>query len=60
MTVPAKVKEIHPKVAASGVAGAVTILLVYVAALVGLDVPAEVASAFTVVVSAAAGYMKRG
>lgn len=51
-------KNVHPKVAASGVAGAVTILLVYVAALLGLDVPPEVSSAFTVVVSAAAGYVK--
>ena len=53
-------KDVHPKVAASGVAGAVTILLVFVADKLGLDVPAEGASAFTVVISAAAGYMKRG
>lgn len=49
---------LHPKVQASGVAGAVTVLLVYVASLAGVDVPSEVASAFTVVVSFAAGYLK--
>jgi hypothetical protein len=49
---------IHPKVAASGVAGAATILLVFVAEKLGLEVPAEVASAFTVILSFAAGYLK--
>jgi hypothetical protein len=49
---------IHPKVAASGVAGAATILLVFVAEKLGLEVPAEVASSFTVLLSFAAGYIK--
>lgn len=49
---------IHPKVASGTVAGSVTILLVYVADLFGLSVPPEVASAFTVLVSFAAGYLK--
>lgn len=49
----------QPKVVAGGVAGAVTVVLVWVAGLAGLDVPAEVASAFTVIVSFAAGYFKR-
>lgn len=53
-----KATDIHPKVAAGGLAGAVTILLVYGAALLGLDVPPEVSSAFTVVISFAAGYIK--
>lgn len=48
----------QPKVVAGGVAGALTIMLVWVAGLFGLDVPAEVASAFTVIVSFAAGYLK--
>ena len=47
-----------PKVAAGGVAGALTIVLVFVAGTLGLDVPPEVASAFTVLVSFAAGYIK--
>lgn len=46
-----------PKVAAAGIAGSVTILVVYVAGLFGLDVPPEVASAFTAILSFAAGYV---
>ncbi len=48
----------NPKVQAAGAAGAVTVLLVWVAGMFGLDVPAEAASAFTVLVSSAAGYLK--
>jgi hypothetical protein len=53
------VKDVHPKVAAGGIAGAVTIILVYIASLLGLDVPSEVAQAFTVVLSFAAGWLTR-
>ena len=49
---------VNPKVQAGGAAGAVTILLVWVAGMFGLDVPPEAASAFTVLVSTAAGYLK--
>lgn len=49
---------VHPKVAAGSLAGAVTILLVFAAEKLGLEVPAEVASAFTVILSFAAGYLK--
>lgn len=48
----------QPKVVAGGVAGALTIVLVWVAGQFGVDVPPEVASAFTVLVSFAAGYFK--
>jgi hypothetical protein len=48
----------QPKVVAGGIAGAATIILVWVAGILGVDVPAEVASAFTVLVSFAAGYLK--
>ena len=48
----------QPKVVAGGIAGAFTIVLVWVAGMLGVDVPAEVASAFTVLVSFAAGYLK--
>lgn len=48
----------QPKVVAGGVAGALTIVLVWLAGQFGVDVPAEVASAFTVLVSFAAGYLK--
>ena len=50
--------NVHPKVAAGGVAGAVTIVLVFVAEMCGLEIPAEVASAFTVILSFLAGYLK--
>lgn len=49
---------VNPKVQAAGAAGAVTVLLVWIAGMFGLDVPPEAASAFTVLVSAAAGYIK--
>lgn len=46
------------KVAAGGVAGALTIILVYVLAEVGVDLPPEVASAVTTVISTAAAYLR--
>ena len=48
----------QPKVAAGGIAGALTIVAVYVAGQFGIDVPPEVASSFTVLVSFTAGYWK--
>lgn len=50
--------NVSPKVQAAGVAGAVTILLVWAASLFGLDVPPEAASAFTTLVATVAGYVK--
>lgn len=49
----------YPKVQAAGAAGAVTVLVVWVAGLLGLDVPPEVASAFTTLVAFGAAYLKR-
>ena len=49
----------HPKVAAGGAAGSASILLVFILGQCGIDVPAEVASAITVLLSAVAGYAKR-
>lgn len=45
-----------PKVIAAGVAGSVTIIVVWVAGRAGIDVPAPVAAAFTTVLSFVAGY----
>ncbi len=45
------------KVAAAGVAGALTIVLVYFAGLAGLEVPPEVASAVTALLAFSAGYL---
>lgn len=48
----------QPKVAAAGAAGAVTVVLVWVAGMFGVDVPPEVASAVTVLISTAAGWLR--
>ena len=47
-----------PKVAAGGAAGAASIILVYTLTTLGVAVPAEVASALTVLISFAAAYLK--
>ncbi|WP_350348007.1 hypothetical protein ABIQ69_15415 [Agromyces sp. G08B096] len=49
--------RINPKVAAGGVAGAVVTIGVWAVGLAGVTVPAEVASAATVIVAFAAGYL---
>lgn len=49
----------QPKVVAATAAGAATILLVWIAGLLGLAVPPEVASAVTVLLAAGAAYLKR-
>lgn len=50
----------EPKVAAAGIAGAVTVLVVFAVNLIWPDVeiPNEVAAAFTAIVAFAAGYIK--
>lgn len=49
------------KVAAAGIAGAITVLVVFIINLIWPDVeiPNEVAAAFTAIVAFAAGYIKR-
>lgn len=49
-----------PKVAAAGAAGALGTMLIYVAGVLGIDLPAEVAAAIVVLVMFGAGYLKRG
>lgn len=46
------------KVAAAGVAGAAATVLVYVADLLGLELPAVVAAAIVAVLAFAAGYLR--
>lgn len=48
-----------PKVVAGTVAGAASLVLVWLAGLVHLDVPSEVAVAITVLLSAGAAYLRR-
>lgn len=48
------------KVAASGQAGGASVVLVWLAAQLGLDMPAEVAAGLVGLAMFAAGYIKRG
>ena len=47
------------KVGMGGVAGAATVVLVWVLGLLGVPVPVEVASAMTVLIMFGAGYLTR-
>ena len=49
--------DVHPKVRAGGVAGAITVVLVWAASQVGVEIPAEVASALTTLISFGGGYL---
>lgn len=48
------------KVAAGGAAGSLSIVLVWLAGMAGLDITPEVAAAFTVLLSTGAAYLKSG
>lgn len=50
--------RVSPKVTAAALAGSITVILVWGASLAGLEIPPEVASAFTTCLAAAAGYLK--
>lgn len=45
------------KVAAAGISGSVSVLIIYIGSELGLDMPAEVAAAITTVMAFLAGYM---
>lgn len=47
------------KAGAAGAAGAGTVILVWIVGLAGLDVPPEVASAFTTLLATGAAYFTR-
>lgn len=47
-----------PKIAAAGGAGALALVLVWIAGLLGLDVPGTVEAAFALLISLGAGYLK--
>ena len=49
--------KVHPKITAAGLAGALTVIIVWLLGLFDVDVPPEVASAFTVVLSFITGYL---
>lgn len=50
--------KVHRKVATGGLAGAASIVIVWIVSLLGVDVPAEVASAFTTLLGTGAAYLK--
>jgi len=50
--------NLNPKVKASGLAAAATLVIVFVLGQAGVDVPADVATAVTLILSVAAGYLK--
>lgn len=49
--------NIHPKVSAAGIAGAVSIILVFMLDQLGIKLPVEVGSAITTILSFVVGYM---
>ena len=52
--------ELHPKIQAAGAAGALTVVLIWVLSMFSVDVPAEAASALTLLFTLGAGYIKSG
>jgi hypothetical protein len=48
--------SLTPKVATGALAGAVSVIVVWIIVKCGLDVPAEIASAFTTVISATSSW----
>lgn len=50
--------NLNPKTAAAGVAGAITLVCVFILGQFGIEIPADVASAITVIISFAAAYLK--
>ena len=48
-----------PKVAAAGISGAITVLLIWIAGLTGVPLTPEVASAITLLIMSAAAYFKK-
>lgn len=57
---PAPHRMPERKVAAAGVSGAVAVLVVYVATVCGLEVPASVSAAVATLAAFVGGYVKRG
>ena len=50
--------NLNPKVTAAAIGAAATLVIVFVLGLFGVEVPADVASAVTLIVSVAAAYLK--
>ncbi len=50
--------NLNPKISAAAIGAAATLVIVFVAAKLGLVIPPEVASAATLIVAVVAGYVK--
>jgi len=50
--------NLNPKILSAGIAGAITVVLLWVLSMFGVNVPAEVASAVTIIVAFAVGYLR--
>jgi len=50
--------NLNPKISAAAIAAAATLVIVFVAAELGLVIPPEVASAATLIAAVAVGYLK--
>ncbi len=48
-----------PKMQAAGIAGSITVVLIFILGQIDFEVPPEVASAVTVIISFLAGYFRR-
>ena len=55
-----KPMDIHPKTASAGLSGSLTVVLVWLAGLAGLDVPEEVAAAFASILAFGGAYLTEG
>lgn len=50
--------NLNPKTTAAGIAGAATLLIVFILGQFGVEIPADVASAITVIIAFVAAYLK--
>jgi hypothetical protein len=50
--------NLNPKTTAAGIAGAVTLVIVFVLGQLGVEIPADVAAAVTTIIAFAAAYLK--
>lgn len=50
--------NLNPKTTAAGIAGAVTLVIVFVLGRLGVEIPADVAAAVTTIIAFAAAYLK--
>lgn len=50
--------NLNPKTTAAGIAGALTLVIVFVLGQLGVEIPADVAAAVTTIIAFVAAYLK--